>query len=100
MKTVTIFGSMKFADQMKRIALTLETIYGCNVLQCTYNTELIELSEKEKQNIVCAHLKKIDLSDAIYVVDVNGYIGESTKSEIEYAYTKNKEIIMHSNFKL
>ena len=37
-------------------------------------------------------LIKIDISDAIYVVNVNGYIGTSTKKEIEYAKSLNKEI--------
>lgn len=39
------------------------------------------------------HKEKINLSDAIFVVNVDGYIGESTKSEIEYAKEHNKEII-------
>ena len=34
-----------------------------------------------------------DISDAIYVVNVNGYIGESTKKEIEYACKLGKEIL-------
>lgn len=46
-----------------------------------------------------AHYKKIDLSDAIYVVDINGYIGESVRNEINYAEQQGKQIIYHSNFK-
>lgn len=38
------------------------------------------------------HKQKIDMSDEIYVINVGEYIGESTKSEIEYAKTKNKKI--------
>ena len=38
------------------------------------------------------HRIKIDLSDAIFVVNVDGYIGESVKKEIEYAKQKGKEI--------
>ena len=41
------------------------------------------------------HKEKIKLSDAILVVNVNGYIGSSTKSEIEYAKNLNKEIIYY-----
>jgi len=37
--------------------------------------------------------EKIKLSDAIFVVNVNGYIGNSTKSEIEFAKEHNKEIL-------
>ena len=38
------------------------------------------------------HRQKIDLSDEIYVINVNGYIGESTKSEIEYAISNGKKV--------
>jgi len=40
-----------------------------------------------------SHRKKIDLSDAIYVINVNGYIGASASDEIEYAKSKGKEIM-------
>lgn len=38
------------------------------------------------------HKQKIDVSDEIYVLNVGGYIGESTKTEIEYAKVKGKKI--------
>ncbi len=38
------------------------------------------------------HKRKIDLADEIFVINVGGYIGESTKSEIEYAKLHNKTI--------
>ena len=41
--------------------------------------------------------KKIRLSDAILVVNVNNYIGNSTKSEIEFAKSLNKEIIYYTD---
>jgi len=46
-------------------------------------------------NIVNAHWKKIDISDAIYVVNIDGYMGDSTQNEIKYAISKGKEIIYH-----
>lgn len=45
------------------------------------------------------HKEKIKLSDAILVVNVNGYIGSSTKSEIEYAKNLNKEIMYYTDLK-
>ena len=45
------------------------------------------------ENIVNAHWKKIDISDAIFVVNKEGYIGASTKNEIQYAKSKGKEIL-------
>lgn len=43
------------------------------------------------------HKERIKLSDAILVVNVNGYIGSSTKSEIEFAKSLNKEIIYYTD---
>ena len=43
------------------------------------------------------HKEKIKLSNAILVVNVDGYIGESTKSEIEYAKALDKEIIYYTD---
>ena len=39
------------------------------------------------------HKIKIDIADGIYVVNVDGYIGSSTRSEIEYAKKNGKEIL-------
>jgi hypothetical protein len=39
------------------------------------------------------HKEKIKLSDAIFVVNPNGYIGNATYGEIELAQSLNKEII-------
>ncbi len=38
------------------------------------------------------HFRKIDLADEVYVLNVDGYIGESTRKEIEYAKSKDKPI--------
>ena len=43
------------------------------------------------------HKEKIKLSDAILVVNVNGYVGNSTKSEIEFAKSLNKEILYYTD---
>lgn len=66
---------------------------GYCVLQPVYNFYGSVLSETELQNIKKAHYKKIDISDAIFVVNVGGYIGKSVAEEIEYAKSLNKEII-------
>ena len=94
-KIVTICGSMKFTSQMIKIASELEKKYGYCVIQCVYDIDSTNTTQNEMDNIVNAHWKKIDISDAIYVVNINGYIGNSTKQEIEYALSKGKEIIYH-----
>lgn len=49
-------------------------------------------SSPEKQNLDELHLRKIDLSDGIFVVNPGGYVGSSTKREIDYARMKGKRI--------
>ena len=44
-----------------------------------------------------AHFKRIELSDAILVVNINDYIGESTNLEIDYAKKLGKEIIYYTD---
>jgi hypothetical protein len=47
-------------------------------------------SEDTKIMLDDMHKRKIDMADEIFVINVGGYIGESTKSEIEYALKTNK----------
>ncbi len=99
MKTYTICGSMKFADEMKRIAYQLEIEKGYNILQCVYIDGITKLTKEDIKKLEEAHYKKIDISDGIYVVSMNGYIGESVKKEIEYAKIHNKEVLYHCDVK-
>lgn len=100
MKTITICGSMRYEKEMQIIALKLETKHGYNVLQCVYNLEKRELTSHDMDTLRAAHYKKIDISDAIYIVDIQGYIGDSVKEEICYAKERGKEILMHSSYDL
>ena len=98
MKTVTICGSMRFAEEMQKIAWELETRHDMNVLQCVYDPAGTVVSERKKEALAAAHYRKIDLSDAIYVVDIGGYVGPSVKQEIAYARERGKEVIFHTRF--
>ena len=98
MKTVTICGSMRFKNEMMKTSFMLELDHHFNVLQCVYNTENKSISESEQKILEEAHFKKIEISDAIYVLDINGYIGKQVTKEIEYAESLGKEIIYDSKF--
>lgn len=98
MKTVTMCGSMRFEKEMQAIALCLETNYGFNVLQCVYNPDKQELMPLALEALKKAHFRKIDLSDGIYVVDIDGYIGSSVREEMMYAKENGKQIILHTSF--
>lgn len=93
MKTYTICGSMRFAEEMKEIAYALETMNDYNILQCVYCEGAP--SYEEVKRLEAAHYRKIDLSDGIYVVNIGGYIGASVSKEIEYAEKSGKEVIYH-----
>ena len=95
MKIVTICGSMKFAKEMQKIAVELAVAKGWCVLQCVYDLDWTNLTSENKELIKNEHFKRIELSDAIYVVNIGGYLGNSTKEEIEYANNLGKEVIYH-----
>ena len=67
----------------------LMPIYPTNPDKDAYTEEEVIMLDK-------MHKEKIKLSDAILVVNVNNYIGTSTKSEIEYAKSLNKEILYYT----
>ena len=90
-KIVTICGSMKFKDIMMDIAKDLEIKNKYVVIQCVYSNDTF--TEEEGQILADLHYNKIEISDAIYVVNVNGYIGSSTNKEIEYAKKLDKEVM-------
>lgn len=92
-KVVTICGSMKYKDKMMEIAKELEIKNKHVVIQCVYSNEKFSFDEKEI--LAELHYEKIKISDAIYVVNVDGYIGKSTSKEIEFAKSLGKEILYY-----
>ena len=47
---------------------------------------------KTKEMLDDIHKRKIDMADEIFVINVGGYIGDSTRSEIDYAIEHGKKI--------
>lgn len=84
---------MKFWDKIQEMSERLELEKEYVVIGMTPHVMDRDFTEAEKDLLGELHMKKIDLSDAIFVVNVDGYIGESVKKEIEYAKEKGKEII-------
>ncbi len=87
---------MKFARQMQEIAVELEVKHGYCVLT-PIGEKTGQLSEKEAEKLAQAHLMRIDMSDAVYIVNIGGYIGEAVSKELRYAQEHNKEILYHEN---
>lgn len=96
MKIITICGSMKFIENMLDAALKIELDGNCCLLPIYTNSVL---SEREIMRLNKMHQEKIRISDAIFVVNINGYIGNSTKKEIEFAKSLGKEIIYYNDLR-
>jgi len=98
MKIVAICGSLKFKDDIIYWSEKLELEGNC-VLGIIYPTKADKdaYMPAERAMLDAAHKKKIDLSDAIFVVNKGGYIGGGTKGEIEYARARGKEIMFMEN---
>ena len=86
---------MRYSKEMMKIAEELELKEGYAVIQCVYNIDGQRYEGVDASVLDKIHRKKIDISDAIYVVNIDGYIGNSTKNEIEYARNTGKEVIYH-----
>ena len=92
-KVITICGSFKFISKIKEETERL-TLEGNCVLSIIYATKKIEAyNEKFCKLFQKMHFQRIEMCDAIYVVNVNGYIGDATKKEIDYAKSLGKEIL-------
>ena len=91
-KIVTICGSLRFSHKIQEMAAILELENGWVVFAPIPQTLDKELTDQEKGLLGDIHKAKIDLSDAIFVVNVDGYLGEAVKDEIAYARDKGKEI--------
>ncbi len=102
-KIITLCGSTKFKDDFLKVQKQL-TLEGNIVISVGF----FEHSDSEFENTITPeikimfddmHKRKIDMSDEIYVINKNGYIGESTKGEIEYALETEKVVnyLEHSN---
>lgn len=94
--TITLCGSTRFRDTFLYLQKEL-TLAGFIVISVGcfghYETgEEAKRIEDSKKMLDEIHKRKIDMSDAIYVINPGGYIGNSTQSEIEYAKMNNKEI--------
>lgn len=97
MKIITLCGSLKFQKEMMTIAEKM-ALEGYCILTPVYPVlENVEKTEKQLIKLKEEHLKRIELSDAILVVNVNNYIGNSTNIEMEYAKKLGKEIIYYTD---
>lgn len=95
-KLVAICGSTRFRAEMAEMNRVL-TLAGYIVLAPgVFAHDGDAITDEQKAALDGLHLIKIDLADLVYVVDPGGYIGESTRREIDYATATNKRVCYYS----
>ena len=91
---ITLCGSTRFKEQFleaqKRLTLEGRIVISVGLFGHSGDNEV--WTEGTKEMLDDMHKRKIDMADGIYVINVGGYIGSSTRSEIEYARATGKTV--------
>lgn len=91
---ITLCGSTRFKEQFleaqKRLTLAGNIVISVGLFGHSGDDEV--WTEGTKEMLDDMHKRKIDMADGIYVINVDGYIGQSTRSEIEYARSQGKRV--------
>lgn len=92
---VTLCGSTRFKDAFmeaqKRLTLDGNIVISVGLFGHSGDDEV--WMEGTKEMLDDMHKRKIDMADEIYVINVGGYIGSSTRSEIDYAKANGKKVV-------
>lgn len=100
-KVITLCGSTRFKDAFmevqKRLTLEGNIVISVELFGHSGDNEVWEGMDENtltrtKVMLDDMHKRKIDMADEIYVINVDGYIGESTKSEVAYALEHGKPV--------
>lgn len=93
-KVVTLCGSTRFKEdfirEQKRLSLEGNIVISVGLFGHSGDNEV--LSEGVKEMLDDMHKRKIDMADEVFIINKGGYIGSSTRSEIEYAKRTGKGI--------
>lgn len=96
---ITLCGSTRFKEQFleaqKRLTLEGNIVISVGLFGHSGDEEVWTPGTKEMLDNM--HKRKIDMADAIYVINPGGYIGESNRSEIEYAKANGKKVLYLEN---
>ena len=100
-KVITLCGSTRFKNEFleaqKKLTLEGNIVISVGLFGHSGDSEVWDGMDegtlsKTKEMLDDMHKRKIDMADSIFVINVGGYIGKSTRSEIEYAKEHGKEI--------
>ena len=105
-KVITLWGSTRFKDdfirEQKRLTLEGNIVISVGLFGHSGDNEVWEGMDdgtltKTKEMLDDMHKRRIDMSDEIFVINKGGYIGESTRNEIEYAIKTGKKVVYMEN---
>lgn len=95
-KIITICGSTKFKDEFlkaqKELTLQGHIVISVGLFGHADGDYQTVLTDEIKIMLDDMHKRKIDLADEIYIINKGGYIGSSTRSEIDYAIHTGKVV--------
>ena len=100
-RVITLCGSTRFKNEFmeaqKRLTLEGNIVISVGLFGHSGDNEVWENMDegtltRTKEMLDDMHKRKIDMADEIYVINVGGYIGTSTKSEVEYAEATGKTV--------
>ena len=92
-KVITLCGSTRFKEDFERVNRELTLMGNIVISVGCFGHAGDTFTEEQKVMLDDIHKRKIDMADAIYVINKDGYIGSSTRSEIQYALRMGKQII-------
>ena len=89
---ITLCGSTKFYKEFDRVCYELTLAdYAIFTIGTMLNSDKrLDQSKETLERFKMLHYSKILMSDAIFVVDVNGYVGDDTQSEIDFAFENGR----------
>ena len=93
-KIITLCGSTRFKEDFERVNRELTLLGNIVISVGCFGHSGDTFTEEQKVMLDDIHKRKIDMSDAIYVINKDGYIGDSTRSEIKYAIAHGKQVIL------
>lgn len=93
-KVITLCGSTRFKEDFERVNRELTLLGNIVISVGCFGHSGDTFTEEQKVMLDDIHKRKIDMADAIYVINKDGYIGDSTRSEIKYAIAHGKQVIL------
>ena len=89
-KVITLCGSARFEETFRQVQQQL-TLAG-NIVLCPAFFDDFQPDAEEKAVLDQLHRQRIDMADEVLIINVDGYIGQSTRAEIAYAISKGKPV--------